>query len=217
MAPKDFIIKHMNADHQDSVELFLQAYCGITAKQAKAAQLEDISLSNLIVTAHGTRYSVPIDPPMKDYSEARVRMVAMHKDSLKRIGRSEITLKEYRPPRGYQAVIFGLCLFTYISCWNRSNVLPGSAVYEYFGYKYVPNFAHFVYNIQPYLLPPFLAIHITETVVLAVTQLKPLGVPFLSGLWCKWTASCLIEGFGTFVRIKQIVKKEKAKAMAKSQ
>jgi hypothetical protein len=212
MSSKDFIIKHMNADHQDSLQLYLQAYCGITASQAKAAQLEDISTSNLIITAHGTRYSVPIDPPMKDYSEARARVVALHKDSLKRLGRSEVTLTEYQAPRGIQQiVVFGLCLFTYISCFKRSNLLPGSAVYEYLGYKYVPDFAHFVYNIQPYLFPAVVAIHLFESALLAVTQLKPLGVPFLSGVWCKWVASCFIEGFGAFQRIKQIVKEEKAK------
>lgn len=216
MAPKEFIIKHMNADHQDSIELYLQAYCHITATQSKSAQIEDISLSNLIITANGTRYSVPVDPPMKDYSEARGRLVTMRKESLKLLGRSEVTLKEYRPPRGIQAVIFGLCLFTYISCYKRSNLLPGSAVYEYLGYKFVPNFAHFVYNIQPYLFPAVLVIHIFETVLLAMTQLKPLGVPVLSGLWCKWVASCFIEGFGAFQRIKYIVKKEQAKG-AKNQ
>lgn len=59
MSSKDFIIKHMNADHQDSLTLFLQAYCGITSTQAKNSQLEEISTSNLIITAQGTRYSVP--------------------------------------------------------------------------------------------------------------------------------------------------------------
>lgn len=211
MSSKDFIIKHMNADHQDSLVLFLQAYCGITSSQAKTAKLEDIGLSNLIITAHGTRYSAPIDPPMKDYSEARSRMVAMHKESLKRLGRIDVTITEYRGPRGLQAVIFGLCLFTYASCFQRSNLLPGSFVYEYFGYKFVPNFAHFIYNIQPWFLPLLVGIHVFETVLLAVTQLKPLGVTVLSGLWCKWVASCFVEGFGAFQRIKQIVKEERAK------
>ncbi|KAJ5861048.1 uncharacterized protein N7529_008358 [Penicillium soppii] len=212
MSSKDFIIKHMNADHQDSLVLFLQAYCRISTSQAKTANLEEITLSNLIVTARGTRYSVPIDPPMKDYSEARSRMVAMHKESLKRLGRSDVTLSEYRAPRGVQAVIFGLCLFTYASCFRRSNLLPGSFVYEYFGYKFVPDFAHFVYNIQPWLLPGVLGIHVVETILLAITQLKPLGVPVFSGLWCKWVASCFVEGFGAFQRIKQIVKEERSKS-----
>ncbi|CAG7923636.1 unnamed protein product [Penicillium olsonii] len=211
MSSKDFIIKHMNADHQDSLVLFLRAYCGITSSQAKSANLEDITLTNLIIAAHGTRYSVPIEPPMKDYSEARSRMVAMHKESLRRLGRSDIALTEYRAPRGFPVVVFGLCLFFYASCFRRSNLLPGSFVYEYFGYKFVPDLAHFVYNIQPWFFPLVVGIHVFETVLLIVTQLRPLGVPIFSGLWCKWVGSCFIEGFDTFRRIKQIVQEERGK------
>lgn len=211
MASKDFIIKHMNADHEDSLSLFLQAYCSITSSETKSAALENITLTNLIITAQGTRYSVPIEPPMKDYSEARTRMVAMHKESLKRLGRSDITLTEYRAPRGFPAVIFALCLFTYASCFQRSNLLPGSFVYEYFGYKFVPDFAHFVYTIHPWFFPLVLGIHVFETILLIVTQLRPLGVPVFSGLWCKWVGSCFIEGFDTFQRIKKLVEEERAK------
>jgi hypothetical protein len=211
MSSKDFIIKHMNADHQDSLALFLQAYNNISASEAKTAQLEDITLSSLTISARGTRYHVPIDPAMKSYSDARGCMVAMHKESLKRLGRSDVTLAEYRGPRGFQVVIFALCLFTYVSCFKQSNLLPGSVVYEYLGYKYVPDFAHFVYNIQPLLFPAVVAIHAFETVLLAVLRLKPLGVPAFSGLWFAWVSSCFIEGFACFQRIGSIVKEERAK------
>ncbi|KGO38815.1 protein of unknown function DUF2470 [Penicillium expansum] len=186
MSSKDFIIKHMNADHQESLILFLQAYCGITSTQAKNAHLEELSTSNLIITAHGTRYSVPIEPAMKNYSEARGRMVAMHKESLKRLGRSEITLTEYRAPRGIQAVIFVLCALFYVTCFQRSNLQPGSDLYEYLELQRVPWFPRLVCILQPYVV----GIHIIETVALVVTQLKPLNVPVLSGLWWKWVASC---------------------------
>ncbi|CAI7582584.1 unnamed protein product [Penicillium crustosum] len=191
MSSKDFIIKHMNADHQDSLGLFLQAYCGITSTQAKDAHLEELSTSNLIITAHGTRYSVPIEPPMKNYSEARSRMVAMHKESLKRLGRSEITLTEYRAPRGIHAVIFVLCLLFYVTCFLRSNLQPGSDLYEYLGLQRVPWFPRLICITQPLVV----AIHIIETIALVVTQLKPLNVPVLSGLWWKWVASCFVEGY----------------------
>ena len=214
---KDFTIKHMNADHGDSVQLYLQAFCNISAREAHGAQIEDLSLSNLIVKANGTRYIVPIDPPMKDYGEARGRLVALHKKSLERLGRSDVTLSEYRAPRGMQAVIFGLCLFTYVSCFQRSNLLPGSFVYEHLGYKYVPDFAHFVYRIQPLLFPAVVGIHLFESALLAILKLKPHGVPVLSGLWCSWMASCFVEGFGAFQRIGQIVKEERAKKGGKSE
>ncbi|KAJ5678319.1 uncharacterized protein N7477_003952 [Penicillium maclennaniae] len=217
MSGRDFIIKHMNADHGDSLQLYLQAFCGITTSEANEASLEDLGLDHLVLRAQGTRYVVPIDPPMENFTEARGRLVALHKESLKRLGRSDVMLTEYRAPRGFQIVIFGLCLFTYVSCFKRSNLLPGSFVYENLGYKYVPDFAHFVYNIQPLLFPAVVGIHIFESVLLAVLRLKPLGVPLMSGLWCTWMVSCFIEGFGTFQRIGQIVKKERAKRGDKSQ
>lgn len=217
MSGKDFIIKHMNADHGDSLQLYLQAFCDITAREANGATLEDLSLDSLILRAQGTRYVVPVVPPMKDFSEARGRLVALHNDSLQRLGRSDVTLTEYRAPRGVQTVIFGLCLFTYVSCFRRSNLIPGSFVYENLGYKYVPDFAHFVYNIQPLLFPAVMGIHIVESALLAILRLKPLGVPFMSGLWCTWMGSCFIEGFGTFQRIGQIVKEERAKKGGKNQ
>ncbi|KAJ5084707.1 hypothetical protein NUU61_009286 [Penicillium alfredii] len=212
MASKDVVIKHMNANHPESLELFLQAYCAISAREAQTAQLEDISNTHLVIRAHGTRYSVPIDPPLKNISDARGRLVAMHNDSLQRLGRSDVTLTEYRGPRGVvQTVVFALCVFTYISCFQRSNLLPGASVYEYLGYKYVPDFAHFVYTIQPYLFPGVLVIHLLEASFLAVKRLKPLGVPLMSGLWWMWVSSCFIEGFGVWQRIAQIVKEERAK------
>ncbi|KAJ5746559.1 hypothetical protein N7520_011741 [Penicillium odoratum] len=215
---KDFIIKHMNADHGDSLQLYLQAFNNISAREAHGAQIEDLTLSNLVIRANGTRYNVPIDPPMKDFNESRGRLVALHKDSLQRLGRSDITLTEYRAPQGVvQNVVFALCLFTYVSCFQRSNLLPGSFVYENLGYKYVPDFAHFVYNIQPLLFPVMVGIHVIESGLLAILKLKPHGVPVFSGLWCKWMASCFVEGFGCFQRIAAFVKEERAKKGGKSQ
>ncbi|KAJ5278875.1 hypothetical protein N7478_004247 [Penicillium angulare] len=215
---KEFIIKHMNADHGDSLQLYLQAFNKISAREARNAQIEDLTLSSLILKANGTRYHVPIEPAMKDFTEARGRLVALHKESLYRLGRSEITLTEYRAPQGFlQIAIFGLTFFTYVTCFQQSNLLPGAFVYENFGYKYVPDFAHFVYNIQPFLFPAVTVIHTLETILLAVLKLKPHGVPVLSGLWCKWAASCFIEGYGSFRRIDQFVKEQEAKKDGKKE
>ncbi|KAJ5183334.1 hypothetical protein N7492_000950 [Penicillium capsulatum] len=214
---KDFTIKHMNADHRESLQVYLQAFCAISAREARHARLEDLELSHLIVSANGTRYSIPIDPPMKDFNEARGRLVALRKDSLQRLGRSDITITEYRAPRGPQKVIFGLCVFLYITCFRRSNLLPGSFVYENMGYKLVPDFAHFVYNIQPWLFPGVIVCHILEATGLAIWRLKPHGVPALSGLWWAWIGSCLLEGFGTWARTKDIITEARAKQGGKSE
>ena len=217
MASKDFVIKHMNADHGDSLQHYLRAYNGISAAEASGAVLEDLTLENLLITTHGTRYTVPFQPPMKDLTEARGRLVALHKDSLAKLGLWDVTLTEYSAPRGFQAVIFGLVLFTYASCWRRSNLLPGSFVYENLGFKFVPDLAHFVYTIWPVFFPAVVGIHVFESAALAVLRLRPLGVPFGSKLWFTWVGSCFIEGFGAFVRIGEIVKRERAKKGGKKQ
>ena len=210
-ANKAFIIQHMNADHQDSLVLYLQAYCHVSAKDAKSAQLEDISLSDLVISADGVRYSVPIDPPMKSLSETRSRVVAMYRDSLQRLGFSDIPIKEYRAPRGHHLVIFTVCLATYIGFAQRSNFLPGSIIYESLGLGKVPSFTQFCYDIQPLLLPGMVGIHLLEAGLLAVVRLRPHRVPFLSGVWFAWMASTFIEGFGAFQRTGQMVKEERVK------
>lgn len=211
-ANKAFVIQHMNANHQDSLVLYLQAYCHVSARDSKSAQLEDISLSDLVISADGVRYSVPIiDPPMKSLSETRSRVVAMYQDSLQRLGFSDIPIKEYRAPRGHHLVIFTVCLATYIGFARRSNFLPGSILYESLGLEKVPSFTQFCYDIQPLLLPAMVGIHVLEAGLLAVVRLRRHRVPFLSGVWFAWMASTFIEGFGAFQRTSQMVKEERTK------
>lgn len=208
---KQFIISHMNADHRDSLALYLQAYCNISAGDAKSARLVDISLSDLVISADSVRYSVPINPPMKNFSETRARVVSMYKDSLQRLGLSDISITEYRAPRGLHVFVFGVCLATYIGFSRRSNFVPGSIMYETLGLEKVPGFTQFCYKIQPWLFSGMVGIHLLESVGLAMLRLKPHRVPFLSGLWFAWVSSTFIEGFGAWQRTGQMVKEEQAK------
>lgn len=209
---KTFIINHMNADHQDSLALYLQVYNRVAARDAQSARLEDVTVNDLLITANGTRYTVPFTPPLTSLSEIRPRVVAMHQECLQRLGISDIPIRSYRPPRGIvQPVIFAVCLATYISFSSRTNFEPGSLFYETVGLERAKRFARFCYDIQPLLLPAMVGIHIFEAVMLAVTRLKRHRVPVLSGLWCAWMVSTFIEGFGAFRRIDQMVREEEAK------
>lgn len=209
-AAKKRIIDHMNADHQAALEYFLQVYCRVSPGDAKGAQMEEISLSDMVITAKRTRYSVPIDPPMQSLLDARHRIVDMYKYCLGKLGLSDITVTEYRAPRGFHAVVFALCLSTYVAFSRRSNFLPGSVLYS-LGLERVPRFAEFCYTIQPILLPLMVAIHVFEASYMAVRRLRPHRVPVLSGLWCTWVVSTFIEGFGAFQRFDAIVRRERAK------
>lgn len=208
---KSFIIKHMNTSHADSLSLYLRAYCGVSAHFAHPAILQDISHSDLLITAKGTRYSVPINPPMTSLAETRARVVAMHKDSLQRLGLSDITIAEYRPPQGLQVVSLVLVVATLVVFGRRSNFLPGSAFYETVGLDRYPVFTRFCYDVAPVVVGLLLGSHLVEATLLAVKRLRPHGVRLASGLWVVWIVSNFVEGFPAWRRFDEMVREERMK------
>ncbi|KAI5806809.1 hypothetical protein DFH27DRAFT_359106 [Peziza echinospora] len=92
-AIKARIMNHMNADHADSVLLYLQHYTPYTTATATPhpPQLTDISLAHLTITHYPSQTpipggeavttTIPITPPMASYAEARVRLVAMAEEA----------------------------------------------------------------------------------------------------------------------------------------
>ncbi|PWY82907.1 integral membrane protein [Aspergillus heteromorphus CBS 117.55] len=212
-SPIAFTITHMNANHQDSLSAYLQVYCDVSARAAQSARLEDISLSDLVIrTTHdNTRYTVPLSPPMQSFSESRTRLVAMHKECLARLGRSDITITTYRRPEGKEIFLFALCVSAYVAFWHRGNFLPGAWVYETVGLAAVPGFARVCYKAQPLVLAILGGSHVVEASLLTVKRLRRYGVPVLSWVWCAWVVSNLIEGFTVWMRFDRVVKEERAK------
>ncbi|PLB55223.1 putative integral membrane protein [Aspergillus steynii IBT 23096] len=208
---KNFIIKHMNADHQKSLAMYLRVYCHVSASEAKSARLEDISLSDLLLSAQGTRYTVPLDPPMASFSETRGRVVAMHKECLQKLGISDITINEYRAPRGVGAVGFAVCLAAIVGFCRRDNFVPGSLVYETIGLDSFPAMSQLCYKVQPLVFSFLVGAHVIEATLLAIKRLKPHGVPFLSAAWIGWVLSTLVEGFGAWMRFDAMVKEKRGK------
>ena len=202
------IIKHMNTVRQDSLSFYLQVYNNVPASDTKSVRLEDVTLNDLLITAAGTRYTVAINPPMNSLSDARPRLIAMHKECLSRLGLSDIVINEYRLPRGGQAVAFVLCASFYILSARRSNFLPGSVVYDSLLHK-VPSIAGYCYDHHPVAFLAFLGVHSMEAVLLAVKRLRVHRVPFLSGVWWAWVISTVIEGMTAFQRIDGMVKEQR--------
>lgn len=208
-AIKQRVIGHMNKDHQDSVIRYAEYYGKASRFASRNAMLKDISLEKLTVAAGGQTLVIPLDPPMSNLSEARVKLVDMDKQSVAGLNRSPVTLKEYRAPKGFPIVVFVACLGTYILLSSKANLLPGSLMYDNI-LGYLPRFAEFVYNVRDYVIWPMLAIHITEAYLMSGT-LRKHSVPLFSRLWCLWMASCFIEGFDSFKRIWAYEKEKLAK------
>lgn len=158
---------------------------------------------------NGKRYSIPLDPPMTDWKEARERMVRMDREAVTGLGRSDITVKEYRPPKGFHAVVFFASLATFLTLFTRRNLVPGSLLYEYL-LRHVPSFATFLYKIQPLVFYPMLAIHLSEAFYMGTTRLSKHSIPRLSRLWWTWLVSNFIEGYGAFQRLDRIVNEKRA-------
>ena len=209
------VISHMNRDHQDSVARFLEHFAHVSTYSARKAKLTDITLDSLtIISSNGSPYVIPLDPPLAHWPEVRERVVAMDQEALRGLNRSSITVREYRRPRGFLAVVFVASANTMVWFSQCSNFLPGSFLYEYI-LKHVPNFARFCYGIQPYVFYPTLAIHISEALWMERSRLRKFNVPRFSKLRWHWLSSNFIEGAGAFVRFDRIVQEEITKKETK--
>ncbi|KAK8174114.1 hypothetical protein IWX90DRAFT_485010 [Phyllosticta citrichinensis] len=213
-AAKQRILSHMNADHHDSVCRYLEHFCSVSSFKARAARLADISLESMTIAAAGKHHTIPLNPPMKSWREARERLVKLDKDALEGLGRSDVTVKRYTRPRGLHALVFAVCILSFILVSRRANALPGSYIYDKV-LSYAPAFAAFTATVQPVVLWGMVVGHLIESVVLA-RKLEKYNVPVLSGLWWQWITSCFIEGFGALQRVEALAREERlAKEKAK--
>ncbi|KAI4162122.1 MAG: hypothetical protein LQ342_004292 [Letrouitia transgressa] len=215
-AAKDRIIKHMNKDHQDSLVRYLEHFCHLSSFSARNAKLEAVALDSLTISCNGTeRHTVPIQPPMNAWSDARSRFAALDAEAVAGLDRSDITVKKYKRPRGWMAAWLVYVTVCTCSFSTRANFLPGSMLYD-FVLGHVDGFARFCYTVQPLVLSTIVICHSAEAVYMDQSRLQKHSVPRFGSLWWKWMASALTEGFPSFRRFDSVVKEEKErKANAK--
>ena len=204
------IISHMNNDHQESLIRYLEHYCGVSSFSARHAQLEDITFSALTVNSNGQNYSVPVEPPMTAWSDARPRVVAMDAEAVAGLGRSSITVKEYVKPYGFMLLVFIAAFLTFVNFSRRTNFRPGSLLYDHL-LRHVPQFAEFCWRIQPAVIYPMILLHGYEAFYMARSRLSKHNVQVGSQLWLTWVCSTFIEGYGSMVRFDGLVKEEEAR------
>lgn len=181
----------MQRPNNEKVIRYAEHYGNASRYTSRNAKVEDITLDKLVLSAGGRTISIPLDPPLKSFSEARERVVKMDQDCIEALGRDSITIKEYRAPKGFEAIVFATCFSTYILLSRPEHVS--------FVFQMVPEFAAFVLKIRLLVLFPMIAIHVFEA-SLMIRKLQRHSVPFFSKLWWAWTASCFVEGVGSFRR-----------------
>ncbi|KAL9132074.1 MAG: hypothetical protein Q9217_000110 [Psora testacea] len=220
-ATKTRILTHMNQVHQDSLTRYLEHHHALSSFSARNAKLVDMSLSTLTIHTPNnlglgfgkgtTTYHIPITPPMESWADARLRTAAMDHAAMDALARSRITIKVYREPYGFMALVMSAVIMTFVCFANRGNFLPGSLFYDVLRLHAVPGFARFCYAIQPYLMALMVGIHLGEAMWMARTRLRRHSVPTGGRLWWTWVLSTFLEGVGSFVRFDGLVREEEEK------
>ena len=211
---KKRIITHMNADHRDSLRLFLEHYNKVPSKLAADARLEDVELGHLILQSKAGRLYIPLDPPMKSWSEARERMVQMHHTALKSLDRSDIVVTKFLPPATpVQVMIFAAVCASFAAFSRRANFTKDSMLDQLVLHQY-PGFERFCFTLQPYVIVFMVGLHSIEAVFMERTRLRKYNVERGSTLWWKWMVSCFLEGLFSFKRFDSLVKTEEDKKVS---
>lgn len=226
--PNGRAIKHMNADHHDSLVRYLEHFHSLPSHTARHARLTHITLYSLTLTTStsalpilespgkpSNSYIIPLDPPLKSFSEIRERLVALDAQCIGALKRSPITVKAYPMPKGLQATVLSVCIATFLVLGRRATLAPPPAVnntplFGAMAQRYPAAFA-WLYKIQPQVLYPMIAVHLTEAVWMDRSRLSRHSVARGSGVWWMWIVGTFLGGFPHFSRIDAMVEEEKAR------
>ncbi|CAN9377525.1 unnamed protein product [Alternaria alternata] len=222
VAAKQRIIKHMNADHHDSVcathtqiRRYVEAYASKSMFYSRSAQMVDIDLNQMVFSCGGQQAVIAFDPPMKAMREARERLVQLDKDALQTLGRSDIPITKFVPAYTHPAHLwnFTQCVLAMALLPRQANWQPGSLLYDNMLYL-VPGFASFVARIGWIVFVCMLPIHAVEVVIMA-RKLAKHGCTFMDAVWWKWVGTCFVEGFTSFSRLNALIEEKRREKDAK--
>ncbi|KAI0970913.1 putative integral membrane protein [Xylaria arbuscula] len=208
--PKARITAHMNKEHSDDLQRYLQAFNGLSASAASAAQLTDLTFDALTIRSASGEHRVPISPPMKSFADARVRLVDMAERAHDRLG---VRIDRFSGPRGGGLLSFlGVAFYLVSAAALATGLLrPGTAAWRvldaYFPYRGAEGFAASVKLIAV----PTAVIHVSEAWWMAHSRLARYGVEAGSALWFAWVLETLVEGYPAFYRFDGLVLEEKKK------
>ena len=185
---------------------FLEHYCNVPSWIAYDAEMTAVDLNGMSFTCGNSQvYRIPFEPPMSSYREARERAVAMDKESLEGLDKSDITVKEFVPPRGLwilEPLIVAAAFAAYSQRWWFGH---GQVVEQYLG----SSFAAFCWTIQPWLIFAMLAIHCTEAFWMASKYLRKHSVNVREVIWWQWVFCGFIEGIPSFLRFQEVVRRKR--------
>lgn len=164
-----------------------------------------ITLDGMTFSASGKTYRVPFEPPLDSYREARERVVAMDKECLAGLGRSDITIDEFIWPTGIYGLEFAIIAATFLGFSQRWWFEPGRVVEQFLG----AGFARFAWTIQPWLILGMALVHGAELVYFIPTRLSKHSVSLRSPVWWQWAVAEFVCGIFCTSRFDALVRRKR--------
>ncbi|VUC35187.1 unnamed protein product [Clonostachys rosea] len=211
------IIKHMNDDHLESLQLYLRVYCGVPEATAKSGcELVDVSLSSLLIrTGDGKEHTVQFAPPLDAWGEIRPRLVEMDALARAKLGIApldndpdSIVITEYVPPKGFDLVVLCSICWYFFSYFTLSYLVPGSWGWKTLEAVFPGGPAWYCWTVKM-IFWPVVGIHTAEAFFFDKTRMVKNGVPRFSRVWWLWVGNCWMEGYTAWKRVDALISAKK--------
>jgi len=159
----------------------------------------------MTLTASNKIYTIPFTPPLSSYREARERVVAMDKECLSALKRSDITVDEFIWPTGLYALEFIIIAATFIGFSQRWWFADGGVVSQILG----DGFARFAWGIQPWLILGMVLVHGAELAYFIPMKLRRHSVSVRSPVWWQWAVTEFVCGVLCSTRFDALVMRKR--------
>ncbi|ODV96859.1 hypothetical protein PACTADRAFT_1445 [Pachysolen tannophilus NRRL Y-2460] len=189
------ILSHMNKSHRIAIEDYLCVYGDVKIDDKIAnVRMKSIDLDNFTICFNHFDVEleiikpIPFDPPLKDMSESRERLIEMAKFAAKKRGFSHFQINEIVYPNSILSF-----LIAFLTCYFILGVCDPSIFY--YGYLQI---------LKPYRFYLFLTliIHAFEAKFLLWPKLSYYRVPLDYKI--EWVIFALLEGFLAIKRFNKL-------------
>ncbi|KAF7547070.1 hypothetical protein G7Z17_g7989 [Cylindrodendrum hubeiense] len=209
------IVSHMNSDHTREMSYYLRHYAGASARAASSPQLRDLDFQSMRITARGGDFTIPFEPPLTGWAEAKGRITEMAHTAREALGLSDIVITTFTPPQGFGLFVFCAVIFYFVCAASLPWVVPESPAWPLLEAGFPGGAEGFCRTVKT-IFWPVIGIHLIECYIFE-GRLKKHGVEKFSGVWWKWQSACFFEGLTSFKRIDGVVAQKTAEKNAKKQ
>lgn len=212
---KTRIISHMNKDHTREITYYLRHYARASARAASSPEMRDLDFQGMKITARGGDFTVPFEPPLAGWAEAKGRIIEMAHTAREALGLSDIIITSFKWPEGFGMFVFGAVIFYFCCAASLPWVVPGSPAWPLLEAAFPGGAEGFCWTVKT-IFWPVIGIHVIECSIFD-GRLKKHGVERFSGVWWAWELGCFLEGYPSFKRIDGIIAQKTAEKNAKKQ